>query len=236
MNLARPDHGQTLLLDADDTLWENNRYFEEAIAGFISLLDGRRHSPGEIRAHLNRVEQQTIRRRGYGTESFRHSLLRCFEELTESRPTAAQHRQVTGFVDAVVNAEIELLPGVHAALEALTTRHRLILVTKGDDLEQRQKLERSGLGPFFAIVEVLKEKHDAAYREVAAKHACTARSTWMIGNSPKSDINPALLAGLHAVYIPHPSTWMLEREQVIQPPPGQLLLQVDALRELAEWM
>ncbi len=234
MNFVEPGRSQTLLLDADDTLWENNRYFEEAIAAFTSLLDGHTHSPAEIREHLDRVERQTIRERGYGTESFRHSLLQCFEEVAQCAPTPAQHRAVMSFVDAIVHAEIDLLPGVRPALQALASRHRLILVTKGHDLEQRQKLERSGLQEFFAAVEVLEEKHDVAYRRVVAKHRCDPGCTWMIGNSPKSDINPALRAGLHAVFVPHPSTWILEREQVMEPPAGQFLLQVSNLGELAD--
>ena len=236
MSLAERSLPQTLFLDADDTLWENNRYFERAIGAFVAVLSGPRYSPAEIREHLDFVERQTISRRGYGTESFRHSLLQCFEELSQRPPTLAQHQQVMSFVDAIVAAEIELLPGVRAAVEALATRHRLILVTKGDDLEQRQKLERSGLRPFFTSVEVLPEKHAPAYREVAGKHGCGTGCTWMIGNSPKSDINPALEAGLHAVFVPHPDTWILEREQVIAAPPGQHLLEVTSLRELAERM
>ncbi len=109
------------------------------------------------------------------------------------------------------------------------------MVTKGDDAEQRAKLVRSGLGQYFAAVEVLPEKHDEAYRELARHHECDHFRTWMIGNSPKSDINPALAAGLHAVFIPHGATWVLEHEAVNSPPAGQRLLELASFAELTDY-
>lgn len=140
---------QTLLLDADDTLWENNIYFERAIAAFISSLDHTLHTPEQVRVHLNAVERRTIAVRGYGTDSFRISLAQCFEELSQAPPTREQHEQIMHFVDAIVRAEIEVMPGVPQALTELAQRHRLILVTKGNEIEQRDKLARSGLATYF---------------------------------------------------------------------------------------
>ncbi len=224
---------QTLLLDADDTLWENNIYFERAIAAFIAFLEGVERAPAEIREHLNVIERRTVAERGYGTGSFRVSLLRCFEEFSRQPPTEHQHRQIMSFVDRIVEAEIQLLPGVREAVAELGSRHRLILVTKGDDLEQREKLKRSGLAPHFAAVEVLTEKNPFAYSELVGRLGCVLGATWMVGNSPKSDVNPALEAGLNAVFVPHPETWVLEHEQVMPCPEGQNLLEVSSLKELA---
>ena len=225
--------GQTLLIDADDTLWENNIYFERAISAFISYLDHRVHSPEEVREHLNRVERVTIKASGYGLKSFRKSLIACFEQLTDKPLTADKHARIVSFAQSIADQEIELLAGVYPTIAELATRHRCILVTKGDDAEQREKLRRSGLAPHFAAVEVLPEKTDAAYRELAARHRCEIGRTWMIGNSPKSDINPALAAGLHAVFIPHDFTWVLEHE-VVNPPPGnQHLLELASFADLA---
>ena len=175
---------QTLLFDADDTLWENNVHFERAIAAFISFLDHAVHTPEQVREHLDRIERKTVAERGYGTESFRLSLVRCFEELSERIMNLHQHQQIMTFVDAVAQSEIELMPGVQSTLEILGTRHRLILVTKGNDLEQREKLRRSGLEASFEAVEVLLEKTAEAYRDLARRHGCEPGSTWMIGNSP----------------------------------------------------
>lgn len=223
---------QTLLFDADDTLWENNIYFERAIASFISYLDHRVHSEEEVREHLNTVERATIAAHGYGLTSFRASLIRCFEDLSDRAVTEERHQRIVSFVHSIASQQIELLPGVAETLAALATRHRCLLVTKGDPAEQRGKLERSGIAGCFSAVEVLREKDERAYRDVVEHYGCDPGRTWMIGNSPKSDINPALAAGLHAVFIPHDSTWALEREVVHQPPTGQTLLGLAAFAEL----
>src|ERR1700733_2613282 len=122
---------QTLLIDADDTLWENNIYFERAIVSFISYLDHKVHTVEQVREHLNRCERATIAEHGYGVQSFRRSLVDCFEQLTESPITPDRHARIVSFTEAIAANEIELLPGVEATLEELSQRHRLILVTKG---------------------------------------------------------------------------------------------------------
>jgi putative hydrolase of the HAD superfamily len=224
---------QTLLIDADDTLWENNVYFERAITSFISYLDHRVHTPEEVRGHLNSVEHATIRAHGYGLHSFRRSLVTCFEQLTDTPLTEEKHRRIESFAQSIADQEIELLPGVDTTLADLATRHRLILVTKGNQEEQTDKLHRSGLAPHFTAVEVLHEKHPEAYRALSAHHGCVACTTWMIGNSPRSDINPALGAGLNAIFIPHDFTWVLEHEIVNQPPNGQHLLELATFADLS---
>ena len=225
---------QTLLFDADDTLWENNIYFERAISSFISYLDHRVHTPEEVRDHLNVVERATIDAEGYGLKSFRKSLIRCFENLTDAPVTGEKHQRIVSFVDSIATQEIELLPGVAETLAELATRHRCLLVTKGDPGEQHDKLVRSGLAQYFQAVEVLPEKLESAYRTLAETHGCEGATTWMIGNSPKSDINPALAAGLQAVFIPHDFTWVLEHEVVNQPPAGQRLLGLEKFSQLLD--
>jgi putative hydrolase of the HAD superfamily len=226
--------GQTLLFDADDTLWENNIYFERAIAAFISYLDHRVHTPAEVREHLNHCERLTTAKLGYGLKSFRISLVRCFEELTLSPITPDKHDRIVAFANSIAEHEIELLPQVAETLASLTQRHRLIMVTKGDLTEQTEKLHRSGLAPHFSAVEVLMEKHEAAYRELAARHSLAPDTTWMIGNSPKSDINPALAAGLNAIFIPHDFTWVLEHETVGLPAHDQRLLELATFSNLVK--
>ncbi len=159
---------QTLLFDADDTLWENNVYFERAISAFISYLDHRVHTAEEVREHLNTVERATIAQHGYGLKSFRRSLVTCFEQLTASPVTDEKHRRIVSFAESIAEQEIELLPSVAECLPKLAARHTLHLITKGDAAEQTDKLDRSGLRPYFAEVEVLDEKTADAYRALAA--------------------------------------------------------------------
>jgi putative hydrolase of the HAD superfamily len=223
---------QTLLIDADDTLWENNVYFERAIAAFISYLDHRVHSPVEVREHLNTCERATIATHGYGLASFRLSLIACFEQLSDIPINPERHARIVSFTQAIATSQIELLPAVDTTLADLAQRHRCILVTKGNLEEQTDKLIRSSLSPLFTAVEVLAEKTPTAYRDIILRHACDPASTWMIGNSPKSDINPSLAAGLNAIFIPHDLTWVLEHESIDAPPPGQHLLELTTFADL----
>jgi putative hydrolase of the HAD superfamily len=230
--IVRHPANQTLLIDADDTLWENNIYFERAIASFISYLDHRIYTAEQVRERLNSVERATIASRGYGLTSFRQSLITCFEQLTDRPITPHKHERIVSFAQSIAEQEIELLPLVAETLAELATRHRLILVTKGDHAEQTDKLRRSGLALHFSAVEVLPEKHHAAYRSLSAHHGCEACTTWMIGNSPKSDINPAFAAGLNAIFIPHDFTWALERENIDHPPADRQLLELARFADL----
>lgn len=224
--------GQTLLIDADDTLWENNIYFERAIAAFISYLNHHEYSPTEVRQTLNAVERETILERGYGLSSFSRSLVDCFERLSAEPVTEEKRKRVLGFARSIAEQEIELLPDVKATLADLAKRHRLILMTKGDEAEQAEKLARSGLACHFYAVEIVPEKDPAAYREVMLRRELKPHTSWMIGNSPKSDINPALAAGLHAVFLFHKDTWVLEHAEIATAPPGQHLIELDSFAKL----
>ena len=231
---ARRPVRHTLLIDADDTLWENNIYFERAIASFISYLDHRVHTREEVREHLNACERVTIAKYGYGLKSFRRSLIACFEQLSDRPVTPEKHARIVSFTEAIAAQEIELLAGVEVTLRELAKYHRLILVTKGNFDEQHDKVERSGLRDLFAAIDVPQEKTPAMYRELAQHHACDPANTWMIGNSPRSDINPALAAGLGAVFIPHDFTWVLEHEVVEVPSDPARLLELGSFAELMQ--
>ena len=225
---------QTLLIDADDTLWENNIYFERAIVRFISFLNHHEFSPEQVRKVLNDVERECIVKHGYGLHSFAHALVDTFERLSVQPVTPELHAQITSFAHTFADHPIELLPEVAQTLHYLSTRHRLILVTKGALAEQTGKIERSGLKKYFAATEIVAEKDSAAYQALIEKHSLARNSTWMVGNSPRSDINPALAAGLHAVFVPHGDTWILEHEAVNAAPPSQRLLIVGRFAELRE--
>lgn len=224
--------GQTLLIDADDTLWENNVYFERAIAAFIGYLNHETYSPAEVRLALNAVERETILAHGYGLTSFTRSLVACYERLTASPVSEESRQRVVSFAQTIADHEIELLPGVADSLADLAGRHKLILMTKGNQAEQADKLARSGLAPHFSAVEIVAEKDPATYSAVIARHELAPHSSWMIGNSPKSDINPALAAGLHAVFLFHKDTWVLEHAEIASPQPGRQLIELDAFSKL----
>ncbi len=225
---------QTLLIDADDTLWENNVYFERAIAQFISFLNHREFSAEQVREVLNEVERECIISHGYGLISFAHALTRTFEQLAIDPVTPEQHRQIHSFAHAIAEHPVEIIHGVPETLQYLSAKHHLILVTKGNVTEQSGKVERSGLRDYFSAVEIVAEKNPRAYEEVVSKYGLAHDETWMIGNSPKSDINPALKAGLNAVFVPHDQTWVLEHEEVEVAPDGQTLLVVEKFAHLRE--
>jgi putative hydrolase of the HAD superfamily len=225
---------QALLIDADDTLWENNVYFEQAIADFMRMLDHQEMSPQEVRLFLNQVERETILERGYGSHSFAHSLVKTFERLAQQPVTPELHEFVWGFAHRVSTSALELIAGVPETLDYLARRHRLVLMTKGNFTEQAGKVERSGLKEYFAAVEIVAEKNPATYKEVVAKYRLEPEITWMVGNSPRSDINPALAAGINAVFVPHDNTWVLEHEVVSAAADGLRLLQVQTFAELKE--
>ena len=225
---------QNLLIDADDTLWENNIYFERAIARFISFLNHHEFTAEQVREVLNDVERDCIVKHGYGLQSFAHALVETFERLSPVPVIPEVDAQVRSIASTIENHAIEFLPEVPQTLEYLASRHRLILVTKGAMLEQTGKVERSGVKKYFAATEVVAEKDAHMYAHLAEKYECMHDSTWMIGNSPKSDINPALAAGLHAVFVPHGDTWILEHEEVNPAPANQKLLIVGRFAELRE--
>lgn len=226
---------QTLLIDADDTLWQNNVHFERAIAAFISYLNHETLTPAEVRQALNEVERENTQKHGYGVASFRRALVTCFERLSPQPATPEHHAQIESFAASIIASEIELLEGVAQTLPQLAARHRLILMTKGNHSEQSDKIARSGLLPYFSAIEIPPEKHPEAYREVCLRHDLHHGTTWMIGNSPRSDINPALAAGLHAVYVHHPDTWILEHDSMASAPAGQRLLEIRQFHELLDW-
>jgi putative hydrolase of the HAD superfamily len=223
---------QTLLIDADDTLWENNIYFERAIGRFISFLNHRDYSPEQVREFLNDAERDSIVTHGYGLNSFAHSLVVTFEKLSVEPITPELHERIHSFAHQIADHPIEIIAGVTETLSYLAGRHHVIMMTKGNPVEQAGKVERSGLKEYFAAVEIVPEKDEPCYRAVVSKYALQPESTWMVGNSPKSDINPALAAGLHAVFVPHGDTWILEHEELTTAPSLQRLLVVERFADL----
>jgi len=126
---------------------------------------------------------------------------------------------------------LEVIEGVEETLAELSSRHDLTIFTKGHPEEQKLKVDRSGLGRYFAHTAIVKEKDTGAYLRILAERNMARQDTWMIGNSPKSDINPALQAGLGAVLVPHPHTWVLEHQE-LRTPEGARFHEVERFSEL----
>lgn len=205
---------QHLIIDADDTLWENNVYFERAFEEFVEYLDHSTLSAAEIRAVLDEIELANNKVHGYGSVNFARNLGECYRHLAEREIRAEDLERVMSFGERLLDHPMEVIEGVEETLEYLGKRHELTLFTKGHLEEQKLKLDRSGLRRCFAHTAIVKEKDAPAYRRLVAERQFDAERTWMIGNSPKSDVNPALEAGLHAVFIPHAHTWTLERQEI----------------------
>jgi putative hydrolase of the HAD superfamily len=212
-----------LLIDADDTLWENNIYFERAFDDYCDFLNHSTLSPAEVRAILDEIELANIKIHGYGSLNFGRNLKQCYQRLAEREIRGEDLDKVMSFAERILEQPIELIDGVLETLEYLSLRHDLTLCTKGHPEEQKLKIDRSGLGLYFGHTAIVREKDEASYRQLVAERRMVPETTWMIGNSPKSDINPALDAGLNAVFVPHARTWELEKQEM-RSVPGRLVM------------
>jgi putative hydrolase of the HAD superfamily len=205
-------NAQVLVFDADDTLWENNVIFERVIDLFLDWAC----PPPErvrVRAVLDRIEATNAVSLGYGANMFRQSLRDCRQELLGRALTADDTDRIEELVTPLMHRTVELIGGVPETLAELSGRHDLLLLTKGDPAEQQRKVDASQLAHHFRGIHIVEEKNVDTYRELVNRLDVTPSETWMIGNSPKSDIIPALRAGLNAVHIPHEHTWVLEHEE-----------------------
>lgn len=226
---ANPDPHH-LIIDADDTLWENNIYFEEAFERFIEFLDHSHLPANQVRAIFDEMEIANIRVNGYGAANFARNLTQCYHHLVEREVKESDIVHVLSLGQRILDAPIELLPGVEETLADLAQRHELTLFTKGDPEEQRLKVERSGIAHYFTHAAIVREKNAPAYRQLVTERRMNPAKAWMIGNSPKSDINPALECGLGAVFIPHERTWSLEHQALRQD--ADRLIVIDTFADL----
>ena len=199
----------TVGLDADDTLWHNETIFRLTHDRFVSLLaDHADHDT--LEARLAETEKRNLRLYGYGVKGFTLSMIETAMELTGGEAPASVVREILAAGREMLAHPVETLPGVDEALATLSERYRLVLITKGDLLDQERKLAASGLGDLFAAIEIVSEKDRGTYDRVFARHGTGANEAVMAGNSMKSDVLPALEAGAFAVHIPYVVTWAQE--------------------------
>jgi putative hydrolase of the HAD superfamily len=222
--------GLHLVFDADDTLWESNILFERAINDFIAWIAHPTSDRTSIRAMLNDIEAANAVTYGYGTRVFLMNLRECFERMLERPPTAVDAARIEKLAEPLLTHAIEPIAGVESTLLELRRRHDLLLLTKGDEREQRAKIDLSGFAGHFRRIVIVPEKNAAVYLELVEQEALDPARTWMIGNSPKSDIAPAIAAGLGAVFIPNVNTWVLEHDQVDET--AERLVKLDRFADL----
>lgn len=222
---------RVLVVDGDDTLWEDTIYFERAIERFIASVAHLERDPGRVRAALDEVERESIRRHGYGIQGFRHSLVDCFERLAGRPALDGERVRLLALAREIVEQPVTLIDGVAETLRALAGRFRLILFTKGGAQEQARKVVGSGLAPLFSEIEITDDKGVEDYRRLIGRHRLRPADTWMVGNSPRSDVVPALAAGLNVVFIPHTNTWSFEHAEL--PDESDRLIVLERFTDLA---
>lgn len=199
----------TIGFDADDTLWHNERFFRMTQARFHDLLADHAE-PAHLEERLLAAERRNVGSYGFGVKGFTLSMIETAIEVSDGRVPASVIGEILAAGREMLAHPIEILPHAREAVEALAGRYRLVLVTKGDLLDQERKLAQSGLGDLFDAVEIVSDKRAETYRTVFARHGSGADQALMVGNSLKSDVLPMLEAGGWGVHVPHDQTWALE--------------------------
>lgn len=205
-----------LAFDADDTLWHNERLYVTAQEQFTRMLS-HYHKPEWVMARLYETETQNLAHFGYGIKAFALSMIETAVELTEGRISGRDIQALVETARQMINAEVELLEHVREIIPQLSTRYRLMMITKGDLLDQESKISRSGLGQYFRYVEIISSKTRESYEKVLNRYAIAPEHFLMVGNSLRSDILPILELGGSAVYIPYETTW---EHELANPPTG----------------
>ena len=222
----------TLGLAADGTLWHNETIFRLTQARFLDLLID--HDNAVISHRLAEVERRNLRLYGYGVKGFTLSMIETAMELCGGTPPSSAIREILAAGREMLSHPVETLPGVAETLAHLADTYRLVLVTKGDLMDQERKLAASGLGELFSGVEIVSEKDRSTYERVFARHGTGPDEGVMVGNSMRSDVLPALEAGAWGVHIPYEVTWAHELADAPEGHPRYVTLA--RFDELPEWL
>lgn len=200
-----------IAFDADDTLWHNERFFRLTQDRFAALLAD--YAPRDhLEDRLLAAERRNVGRYGFGIKGFTLSMIETAIEVTEQRVPASVIAELIAAGQDMLLHPIELFPHARDTITGLAGQYRILLITKGDLLDQERKLAQSGLGDLFDGVEIVSDKTDAIYSEIFRRHGACAARAMMVGNSLKSDVLPVLRAGGWGVHVPHDLTWALEHE------------------------
>jgi len=198
--------------DADDTLWQNEAFFRITQERFGALL-AEHADPDHLAERLEAAERRNLGAYGFGIKGFVLSMIETAIEVTGERVPARVIRELIEAGQEMLAHPIHLLPHAFETVEALAGRYRLVLITKGDLIDQERKLAQSGLGALFDAVEIVSDKTRATYSSAFARHGTGPDEALMVGNSMKSDVLPALEAGAWGVHVPHDLTWGYEQAE-----------------------
>lgn len=219
----------TIGFDADDTLWHNERFFRMTQDRFAELLADFADQD-HLEERLLEAEKRNLGHYGFGVKGFVLSMIETAIEVTEERVPATVISELMEAGREMLNHPIDLLPHAAEAVAHCAENHRVLLITKGDLLDQERKLAQSGLGDLFDGVEIVSDKRQSVYEDIFARHGDGADLGMMVGNSMKSDVVPMVDAGGWGIYVPHGLTWALE---VATPPDGHSKYrQIEALNGL----
>ena len=223
----------TLIFDADDTLWDCQTWFDRAEERMIEMLEPWLSDRQRISDNLIAVERANMPLFGYGTKAFTLSLMENAIRLTDGRIGADQLLQMIEMGKQLLRFPVDPLPGVEQTLQKLHDEgcYRLVVFTKGELMGQEDKIQRSGLRPYFSYVEIVSDKTEAAYRSLCDTLAVEPQQTLMVGNSFRSDIAPALAAGAWAVHIPFHAVWAMEQSEEF---PHERLTKIERFSQLPD--
>ncbi|MFN7004140.1 MAG: HAD family hydrolase [Roseinatronobacter sp.] len=202
----------TIGFDADDTLWQNERFFRLTQERFADLL--RDHADADhLMQRLLDAERRNLGHYGFGIKGFVLSMIETAIEVTDQRVPASVIAELIATGQEMLRHPIELLPHAREAVEAVSRSHRVLLITKGDLLDQERKLAQSGLGDLFDGVEIVSAKTQPVYEGIFARHGDGAARAMMVGNSMRSDVVPVIEAGGWGVHVPHGLVWEIEHAE-----------------------
>lgn len=219
----------TIGFDADDTLWHNEVFFKGTQARFAALLAD--HAPSDhLMDRLLAAERRNLGHYGFGIKGFTLSMIETAIEVTDGRVPASVIADIMADGREMLRHPVDLLPGVETCVRTLAADHNLVLITKGDLLDQERKLAESGLGDLFDGIEIVSDKTSATYMRAFDTHGDGAMRALMVGNSMKSDVVPAIDAGAWGVFCPSEHEWELERAE--EPVTAPRYRRIDTLAEL----
>ncbi len=207
-----------IIFDADDTLWDNNKFYVNASNAFFNICEQAGYDKEEAINNFDELELKIVKERGYGSKHYIYileSLFNYYNNLNHNKLNKNEFDKLLSDFTSHTHNKPLIFPGVHETLEKLQQRYDLFILTKGNIKEQNRKVKNSGLSKYFKDIFVVPEKDDATYLSIFKQHKWNSRESCMVGNSPKSDINPALRLGMYAIFIPYPHTWKLDNEAIM---------------------
>ena len=221
-----------IFFDADDTLWENERFFREAEAQFIELLSDYTGAEG-VQQLLWHKQEMNIPIFGYGSKTYFLGMVEAAQDLCGGQIDERIYSGIKQIITELAYHEFDLIDGVEETLKALHGKYTLVVATKGDLTEQLCKYRRSGLDKYFHHCEVMENKTEKHYLELAAKHDLAPEQILMIGNSVKSDIAPVINIGGIAIHTPHELVWVHE---IMDMPESDSIIEVNSIREVLDYL